>query len=84
MRIIALTKEEAEVNMEQILEMNESHQLTIPEDFVRALGLEPGAHFAARLEGGQLTIERVPFSSLHQGDIVQKTIESLQDTPKSI
>lgn len=70
--------------MEQILEMNASHQLTIPDDYVRALGLEPGAHFAARLEGGQLTIERVPFSSTEQGKALEKTIESLQDTPKSI
>lgn len=70
--------------MEHILEMNESCQLTIPEDYVRALGLRPGAHFTARLEGAQLTIERVPFSSQEQGNIVEKTIESLQNAPKSI
>jgi antitoxin component of MazEF toxin-antitoxin module len=64
--------------MEYILEMNEANQLAIPDSLVGELGLEPGAHFAARLEGSQLIIERVPFSSQEQARILDKTMDGLQ------
>lgn len=64
--------------MEYILEMNEYNQITIPDALVSELGLERGSHFAARLESGQLIIERVPFSSQEQGRIIDKTMEGLR------
>jgi antitoxin component of MazEF toxin-antitoxin module len=64
--------------MEYILEMNEANQLTIPDTIVTDLGLQPGAHFTARLDSGRLIIERVPFASTEEGKILARRIESLR------
>lgn len=64
--------------MEYILEVNENRQLTLPETVVENLNLQPGAHFTARLDAGKFIIEYVPFSSIHQGELLERTIESLQ------
>ncbi|TCL70822.1 hypothetical protein EDC14_1009140 [Hydrogenispora ethanolica] len=63
--------------MEYIMEMNAANQLTLPETIVSDLGLKPGAHFTARLDGGRLIIERLPFSSLEQSKALNQTIDSL-------
>jgi hypothetical protein len=67
------------MKMEQILEMNEANQLTIPASLIEAMNLEPGAHFVARYEMGRLIIEYLPFSSFKQGELLDKTIDSLQE-----
>ena len=64
--------------MEQILEMNHSNQLVIPESIIESMDLKPGAHFTAREEAGRLILEYLPFSSLKQGESLEKTIHSLQ------
>ncbi len=65
-------------NMEQILEMNEANQLTIPSSIAESLDLKPGAHFTAREEAGRFIIEYVPFSSLKQAESLNQTVKSLQ------
>jgi bifunctional DNA-binding transcriptional regulator/antitoxin component of YhaV-PrlF toxin-antitoxin module len=65
--------------MEQILEMNEANQLTIPESLIKTMNLEPGTHFVARDEAGRLIIEYLPFSSFKQGESLEKTVHSLQE-----
>ncbi len=65
--------------MEYILEMNSSHQLTIPAPFVDELHLAPGAHFVARLESGRLIIERLPFSRLEAAKALDQTVQSLHE-----
>lgn len=70
--------------MEIVIEMNESNQLTIPETLVDDLELKPGAQFIARMEGGQLTILRMPFTSREGAKIVERTIDSLQNHPREI
>ncbi len=64
--------------MEQILEMNEANQLTIPSSITESMNLKPGAHFTAREEAGRLIIEYLPFSRLKQAESLDKTIQSLQ------
>ncbi|HEX3046645.1 MAG TPA: hypothetical protein VHY08_17955 [Bacillota bacterium] len=63
--------------MEYILEINEEHQLTLPDTVVESLNLQPGAHFTARLDAGKFVIEYVPFSSMHQGELLDQAIDSL-------
>ena len=64
--------------MEEILEMNEDHQITIPASMIESMNLGPGAHFTAREESGRLIIEYLPFSSLEQGKSLEQTVHSLQ------
>jgi hypothetical protein len=64
--------------MEQILEMNQANQLTLPESLVETMNLKAGAHFIAREEAGRLIIEYLPFSSLEQAKSLDKTVDSLQ------
>lgn len=64
--------------MEQILEMNNSNQLTIPSSIIETMNLKPGAHFTAREEAGRLIIEYLPFSSLKQAESLNQTVHSLQ------
>lgn len=68
--------------MEFIIEMNEAHQLTLPDALVDRLDLQPGAHFAARLEGGRLIIERTPFFMSEEARVLETTRESLKQPQK--
>ena len=63
--------------MEFILEMDSQNHLTVPEEIVSALKLQPGAHFVARLEDGRAVIERLPFSSVEAAKSLDMTIDSL-------
>ena len=65
--------------MEYIIQMNDAHQLTVPEGLVNELQLGPGAHFSARLDAGRLVMESIPFSSLEQAKSLEKTMEELRD-----
>lgn len=64
--------------MEYILKLNEANQLSIPSDIIKELDLKPGSHFTAKIFGGSLVIEWLPFSSFQQANSVQQTIEELQ------
>jgi hypothetical protein len=66
------------MKVEQILEMNADHQITIPASMIDSMNLGPGSHFTAREEGGRLIIEYLPFSSLEQGKSLEETVHSLQ------
>lgn len=70
--------------MEIVLEMNEANQLTIPKTMVNDLELKPGAQFIARMEGGQLTILRTPFTSREGANVLERTVDSLQNKPRRI
>lgn len=64
--------------MEYILELNENHQLQLPDTALEALDLKSGSKFVARVNAGKLLIENLPFSALEQGEALNQTIESLQ------
>lgn len=65
--------------MEYILELNANHQLTLPQDLLDQYELKPGAHFRAKVDGTNLMIEPLPFSSQEQADLLNKTIQNLQN-----
>ncbi len=64
--------------MDYILELKEDNQLPLPDTLIKEAGLEPGAHFEARFENNRITIKQLPFSSIEEGEILEKTINELK------
>jgi antitoxin component of MazEF toxin-antitoxin module len=65
--------------MEYIVEMNNDHQLVLPETVIKHFELKPGAHFTVRTENGRLIIEYLPFSSFDQAKALDATITGLKN-----
>lgn len=64
--------------MEYIIELDHSHQLSLPETIVNRFDLKPGSHFTIQPENGRLIIEYLPFSSFDQAKTLNETITALQ------
>ena len=65
--------------MEYIVEMDNDHQLVLPETVINHFQLKPGAHFTVRTENGRLIIEYLPFSSFDQAKSLDETITGLKN-----
>jgi antitoxin component of MazEF toxin-antitoxin module len=70
--------------VDYILELNSTHQLSLPEDLIEQADLKPGTHFEAQLKEGRIVIEQLPFSSREEARMLNQTIEELQNNPKPI
>ena len=64
--------------MEYIVEMDQNHQLALPETVVDHFELKPGAHFTVRTENGRLIMEYLPFSSFEHAKTLDETITALR------
>lgn len=65
--------------MEYIVEMDQNHQLVLPETVVSHFELKPGSHFTVRTENGRIIIEYLPFSSFEQAKALDETISALKE-----